>query len=208
MIPASPWIGSTRKAAVFGVIARLERVGVAERHADEAGRERAEAVAVLRFARKADDGRRAPGEVAGGDDDLGASVGDALDLVAPLACRLDRGLDRLGAGVHRQRLGHAGGLADGAQERAETVGVEGAARHREARGLLGQSGDQRRVAVAEAHRRVRRHHVEVAAAVIVEQPYAGAALQRHRQRVVVGGAEAALEVGRRLVARAGSWRWR
>ena len=63
--------------------------------------------------------------------------------------------------------------------------------------------DERRMAVAEAHRGIRRHHVEVAAAVAVEQPDAGAALQRHRERVVVGGAVAALEVGGRRVARQG-----
>ena len=67
---------------------------------------------------------------------------------------------------------------------------------------------ERRMAVAEADRGVRRHHVEVAAAGAVEQPDAGAALQRHRQRVVVGGAVAALEVGGRLVALARSRRRR
>ena len=180
-MPASPWIGSTRNAAVLRRDRRLERGGIAERHADEARRERAEAVAVLRFAREADDGRRPAGEVAGGDDDLGASFRHALDLVGPLARRLDRRLDGLGAGVHRQRLGHAGRFADGAQERTEAVGVEGAARHREALGLLGENAHEGRMAVAEADRGVRRHHVEVAAAGGVEQPDAGAALQRHRQ---------------------------
>ena len=48
------------------------------------------------------------------------------------------------------------------------------------------------MAVAEAHRRVGAHHVEVAAAVGVPQPHALAALEHRRQRRVVGGAETAL----------------
>ena len=42
MTPASPWIGSTRKATVFGVIACFQRLGVAEGHDPEARRERPE----------------------------------------------------------------------------------------------------------------------------------------------------------------------
>ena len=74
----------------------------------EARRERTEAVAILLVGREADDGDGAAVEIVGADDDLGLAVRDALDLVAPLARRLDRGLDRLGAGVHRQRHVEAG----------------------------------------------------------------------------------------------------
>ena len=52
-----------------------------------------------------------------------------------------------------------------------------------------QRADDPRVRVAEAHRRVRAHQVEVAAAVDVGQPAALAARQHDRQRIVVAGAE-------------------
>ena len=48
MTPASPWIGSTRKATVLGVIAASSAVGVAEGDDREAGRERAEAARATR----------------------------------------------------------------------------------------------------------------------------------------------------------------
>ncbi len=48
------------------------------------------------------------------------------------------------------------------------------------------------MAVAETHRRVGAHHVEIAAAVRVPEPHALAALEYRRQRCVVGGTEAAL----------------
>ena len=88
-MPASPWIGSTRKAQVFGVMAAAQRLDVAERDDLEARGEGAEAVAVLLLGGEADDGDGAAVEVVGADDDLGLAVRDALDLVAPLA----RGLD-------------------------------------------------------------------------------------------------------------------
>ena len=87
---------------MFVVDRRLERGEVAEGDALEAGRERAEAGAGDRVVGERDDRRRAAVEVAAADDDLRLAGRDALDLVAPLARRLDRGLDGLGAGVHRQ----------------------------------------------------------------------------------------------------------
>ena len=104
----------------------VERSRVAKGHAAEAGRERAEAVAVLRFAGEADDRGGAAGEVAFGDEDVRPTFGHALDLVGPLARCLDGGLDRFGARVHRQRTVHAGHAAQRLQKGAEPVGVEGA----------------------------------------------------------------------------------
>ena len=60
------------------------------------------------------------------DDDLGAIGRHALDLVAPFARHLERGLDRLGAGFHQQRLVRAGQRAEFRQERRELVVAEGA----------------------------------------------------------------------------------
>jgi hypothetical protein len=81
----------------------LDRGEIAERHGTESRRERSEAVAVIGLGRKRGDGRRAAVEIAVGDDDFRAIARDALDPIAPAARRLDRGLDRLRAGVHRQR---------------------------------------------------------------------------------------------------------
>ena len=65
-------------------------------------------------------------------EDLRAIRRHALDVVAPAAGRLDRGLDRLGAGVHREHHVLAGELGEVAAEDGERVVVERARgqRHR------------------------------------------------------------------------------
>ena len=141
---------------------RLEGRQVAVRDDDEAGRERAEAVARVRVVGEADDGGGAAVEVAGGDDDLGLVGGDALDLVAPLAGDLDRGLDGLGAGVHRQHEVLAAQVAERGAEVGELVVDERAAGQRQPVELGVRGGDQRGVAVAEVERRVAGQQVEVA----------------------------------------------
>ncbi len=55
-MPASPWMGSTRTAATFGVHGRLDGAGVAVGEDPEAGGEGPEAVAVVRLGGEADDG--------------------------------------------------------------------------------------------------------------------------------------------------------
>ena len=92
----------------------------------------------------ADDRRGAAREVAGGDDDLRLSVADALDLVGPLAGRLDRRLDRFGPGVHRQSAGHPGQRAE-PFEKASRVRRGWKARLDDGQlaGLLDQRADQR-----------------------------------------------------------------
>ncbi len=116
-----------------------QRVGVAEGDDLEAGSERAEAVAVLLVGREADDGDGAAVEVVGADDDLGLAVGNAFDLVAPLARGLDRGLDGLGAGVHGQRHVEAGEVVQFFVEQRQLVVAEGARGQRDLAGLLDQA---------------------------------------------------------------------
>src|ERR1017187_9475205 len=65
-------------------------VRVSEGNDLESRRERPEAVAILLVSREADDRRGAAVKIVGAHDDLGLAVGNALDLVAPLA----RGFDR------------------------------------------------------------------------------------------------------------------
>ena len=62
--------------------------------------------------------------------------GHALDLEGPLAGGLDGGLDRLGAGVHREELVEAGELAELLVEGAELVVAEGAGGQGHGAGLL------------------------------------------------------------------------
>ena len=118
------------------------------------------------------------------DDDLGLAVRHALDLVAPLAGHLDRGLHRLGAGVHRQHQVLAAQLGQPVAEVGELVVHERAAGQREPVELGVRGGDQRRVPVAEVQRRVAGQAVQVAAAVDVGDP---GALGRRRSPPAAGG---------------------
>ena len=142
----------------------LERLEVAVRHEPEAGGVRRVAGRRDRVGRERHDRRGAAVEVALHRDDGGVVLGDALDQVAPLAAHLDRGLDGLGAGVHRQDHLLAGELGQVARERPELVVVERPAGQRQPAELLVGAGHQARVAVAEVEGGVARQAVEVAAA--------------------------------------------
>jgi len=111
--------------------------------------------------------------------------GDALDLVGPLAGHLDRGLDRLGARVHRQHHVLAREGCERCDERTERRGVERAARQRDAVELRLGCGDEPRMPVPEVDGRVGGEAVEVAAAVDVGHPRARRVLDDDGQRVVV-----------------------
>ena len=202
-MPASPWIGSTRNAAVFRRDRTLERVRVAVRHRRQARRKRTEAVAVLRLRRQAGDRDRAAVEVAVARDDRRAAVGNALDLVAPFARRLDRGLDRFRAAAGRQHAIEAGDARQSLHQLRQPVVVVGARRHRELLRLLDQRADDARMRVTEAHRRVRAHQVEQPATFDVGDPRALAARQHDGQRLVVVCAGLLLTRDQRLAAREG-----
>src|SRR5262249_50520121 len=135
---------------------------VAERNWTEARRERSEALAIIRLGRKRDDARGATVEITIGDDDFRSVAGNALDAVGPAARRLDCSLNRFGAGVHRQRDVEARELAQLLEKRAEAVVVVSARRHGEAVGLRGEGGEDTRMRVAVARRRIGAHHVDVA----------------------------------------------
>ncbi len=151
----------------------------------EARREGTEAVAVLRVVGEADDRRGATVEVAGEDQDLGLAVRHALDLVAPLARGLDRGLHRLGTRVHGQHPRVAGQLAHLPVQRAQLVVAERPRGQRHLLGLLDQRAADPRVGVALVDRGVGGEEVEVLVALDVPDPDALGALDHHVQRVVV-----------------------
>ena len=151
----------------------------------EAGGERAEALPGQRVGGEADDGGGAAVEVAGRHDDVRLARGHALDVVAPLAGHLDRGLHRLRAGVHGQHPVHPGQRRQVPAERAELVVVEGPAGQGHPVELVAGRLQQHRVPVPEVESGVPRQAVEVAAAVHVGHPGALGLRDHHRQRVVV-----------------------
>ena len=163
----------------------FEGRGIPERHRHEPGRVRSEVVASLRVVAEADDRRGAAVEVAARDDDRRAVGRDALHAVAPGARDLDAGLDRFGAGVHRQHEVLAAQLGERRGEDAELVVVVRAARERQASELLLRGGEDRRMPVAEVQGGVGGEQVEVALALDVGHPRALALGDHDGQRVVV-----------------------
>ena len=179
---------------MFGADRRLQRVGIAERHRHEPRHERPEVAARVRVGRERHDPQRPAVEVVGADDDLGAALGHALHLVAPLAHRLDRRLHRLGARVHRQHLVRPRQRRELLVEAPELVVAEGAAGQRQPPGLLDHRREDLRVAMPLVHRRIGGEAVEVAVALDVGDPGPLAFGQHHVERLVVRRAEAGLEV--------------
>src|ERR1700751_322403 len=188
MTPASPWIGSTRKATVGDGL--LQRLGVAEGNDPEARRERPEMLACRRVRAEADDTEGASVKIVGADDDLGLPLRHALDLVTPLAHGLDRALYRLGTAVHWQHLVGAGKLCDLFVKGGQLVVVEGAGGQRQFTRLFHHSGQDLRMAVALVHRRICGEAIEITVALRIPQPDAFAARQNDAERLVVLGAKA------------------
>ncbi len=109
-------------------------------------------------------------EVAVEGDDHRFVGRDALDLIAPLAGRLDGGLDAFGAGIHREDHFHAGHRGEFGAERAELVVLERPADQRDPLELTLGGGDEARVPVTEVDRRVGGEQVKVTAAFDVGHP--------------------------------------
>ncbi len=173
---------------------RFQSGGVAIGNHLEARAEGTEPLARLRVGGEADDGQGAAMEVVCADDDLRLVLGDALDLIAPLAGHLEGAFHRLGAGVHRQGLVRPGEGAQLLVEGRELVVAEGAGGQAEAAGLLDQGLADLRVAVPLVHRRIGREAVEVAPALHVPDIDPLASGQDHVQGLVVPGPEAGLQV--------------
>ena len=194
MMPASPWIGSTRNAAVCSLIAassasmspystRRKPGGKGPKPDWYCGSSDMATMAIVR-----------PWKLPEAGDDLRLVRGHALDRVGPLPRRLDGGLDSFGAGIHRQRHVLAGELAGAGQERAELVRVERARNDAECRHLLLDEAHEPWMRMAVAHRRIGAHHVEVALAILVPDIGAFAPRQDDGQRMVIVRAIARLEV--------------
>ena len=124
-------------------------------------------------------------EVVGADDDLGLALGNALDLVAPLARGLDGGLDRLGAGVHGQRHVEAGQLVQFLVEQRQLVVAKGARGQRDLVRLLDHGLQNLGMAVSLVDGRVGGQAIEIAIAFDVVHPDALGALDDDVERMIV-----------------------
>ena len=133
-------------------------------------------------------------EIATAGDDLRFVVGYALDRVGPFARRLDRGLDRLRAGVHRQRHVLAGHFTGFRKERAEFIRVERARNDIERAYLVAHQADEARIGVTVTDGRIRAHHIEVFLTRFVPYENALAVREHDGKRVIVVRAVARLEV--------------
>ena len=110
---------------------------------------------------------------------------DPLDLVPPLPRNLDRRLDRLRAGVHRQHHVKAKHARDKVGKARKDIVVEGAAAQRQAGRLVGEHPDELRVAVALVDGAVGGQEVEVALALGIPHVHASGTAGDERDGVVV-----------------------
>ena len=89
------------------------------------------------------------------------------------------------AAIHRQRRVLPGQLTSALQKWPQAVGVERAGARGQRTGLAGECRHQPGVRVAETYRRIRAHHVQVAAPVLVPPIDPLAAHQDHGQRCII-----------------------
>jgi hypothetical protein len=164
---------------------RGDGVGIAERQQSIAAGERAEALAILLARGEADDRRRAAVEVVVENQDLRLFGGNSLDRLPPFARQLDRGLDRLGATVHRQEAIETGESADLLAQPAELVVAEGARTQGQALRLFGERLDQAGMAMSLIDRRVGGEEVQIAVPFDVPDPDAFAAGDDDLERMIV-----------------------
>ena len=125
-------------------------------------------------------------------DDLRLALGNALHTIAPLACGFEPGLDRFESRVDRERAVESGEARQFFEKRGQLVGVDRARGDREPLRLRDQRLHDARIRVTEAHRRIRREHVEVTPSVFIPQPDAFAVRHHHGKRLIVVRAVATL----------------
>lgn len=112
-------------------------------------------------------------------------LGDALDLVTPLAGDLEAGLDRLRTGVHGEDHVEPKVLGDHFGELGEDIVIERARAKRQARGLVDERSDQLGVAMALVDCGVCGEEVEVVAALGVPDGRSLGAGEDDGERMVV-----------------------
>ena len=171
-----------------GSDALRDGVGVAVGDLREAGQVRPVIDERIWVGRHRDDGDRPTVEIVLGADDVLGPILDAFDLDAPAARGLERGLDRLGACIHREGHLVAGELAELFEEGAHTIVVESSARERATVELIADRIDDFRMPVALVDRRVGGEKIKVTLALRVMDLAPLRLRDDDGQRVVVVGA--------------------
>mmetsp|Transcript_27198 Transcript_27198/g.84276 ORF Transcript_27198/g.84276 Transcript_27198/m.84276 type:complete len:381 (-) Transcript_27198:22-1164(-) len=179
-----------RLAVLLEHLLQLLRVAVLD--ADEPGQVRPVLRVRRRVVRHRDRAERAAVEVARAAHDLGLVGRDLLLLVPPLAGELQRRLDALGAGVHREHLLVPEQLRDVLGVLAELHRVKSAGDQGDTLDLLHDGAHEAGVAVALGHGAVAAEEVKVAVALRGEHGRLGRLGEDDGKRLVVGGAEALL----------------
>src|SRR5215469_15242707 len=95
--PASPWMGSTRKATVSGVIAASSAVASPNGTTRNPGVKEPKSSRAVGSVLKPTDSQGAAVKIVGADDDFSPVFRHALYLIAPFTRHLDCAFDRFGA---------------------------------------------------------------------------------------------------------------
>ncbi len=119
------------------------------------------------------------------NNDLGLSLGHALDLIAPLARDLDGGLHRLRAGVHGQDFGRLSQRAQLLAERSKLIVTEGARCERQPGRLRHHRIPDLGMTMALVDGGVAGEAIEIAVTLDIPHIHAFAAAQHHVQRLVI-----------------------
>src|SRR3982074_703966 len=173
--PASPWIGSTRKATVCGVIASSSALASPNGMILKPGANGPKCSRVAGSVLKPTIPSVRPSQLSAQTMISAPPPATALTPIAPFAHRLDRSLPRLGAAGHRQHLVGAGQLGDLFVERGELVVVEGAGGQRQPARLFHHRGQDLWMAVALVQRRIGGEAIQISVALRVPHPDAFAA---------------------------------
>ena len=124
-------------------------------------------------------------KVVGADDDFGFAVGNAFELVAPLAGRLHGGLHRLRARVHGQRHLETGQVVEFLIEQRQLIVAKGARCQRDLARLVDHGLQDFGMAVPLVDGGVRRQAIEIAIAFHVINPDPFRVFDNHVERMVV-----------------------
>ena len=162
-----------------------QRLDVAIGHDDEAGRVGPVIVPGDLVGGEGHDRRGAAMEVAGHDDDGAPVLGQTLDPPTPAARHLERCLNRLRAGIHRQHKVFAGQGGEITGERAELIGVERPRGERQRVQLPLRRRHEPWMPVPEVERRIAGQRIEIAPPLHIPHEGTLAAGDDDIQRAVV-----------------------
>src|SRR4029077_8581029 len=124
MTPASPWIGSTRKPTVFGVIASSSALASPNGMILKPGANGPKCSRAVVSVLKPMIPRVRPWKLSAQTMISACPSGTTLHFVSPFAYGLDRALHRLGTAIHGQNLVGTGELCDLLVEGGQLVVVE------------------------------------------------------------------------------------